>query len=309
LGSWLNRHLTIMAESLAHRWGQIIGDVFEQFVRDVLNGTAEKHQLFLDYKKPRRARANQGGKDLSKVTWQDSYGNRHDLDYVLERGGTEDKLGVPVAFIESAWRRYTKHSKNKVQEIEAAILPIALTFSRHSPFCGAVLAGEFTSNALTQLEPKDFSVLHIPYKSILDAFREIGVDASSLDAITSEDEFRRKIEQWEKLPQPVTVERFLKTLYRLHAAEVAQFQARLEASLLRGVVSIRLAVLRGHAIEYSDVESAIVYLIEEEKAYRLREGAEQREMFEIVIRFNNAAKIEATFPTRQEAIAFLRTFE
>jgi len=50
-------------------------------------------------------------------------------------------------------------------------------------------------------------------------------------------------------------------------------------------------------------------LIEEEKAYRLREDAEQREMFEIVVRFNNGAKIEATFPTRQEAIAFLRTFE
>lgn len=82
-----------MAESLAHRWGQIIGDVFEQFVRDMLKSIAEKPGLYLDYKKPRRARAKQGGKDLSKVTWQDSYGNRHDLDYVLERGGTEDTLG------------------------------------------------------------------------------------------------------------------------------------------------------------------------------------------------------------------------
>ena len=298
-----------MAESLAHRWGQIIGDVFEQFVRDMLASIAEKHRLYLDYKKPRRARANLGGRDLSKVTWQDAYGNRHDLDYVLERGGTEDILGVPVAFIESAWRRYTKHSKNKVQEIEAAVLPIALTFSRHSPFCGAVLAGEFTRNALAQLKSKGFSVLHIPYKSILEAFQEIGVDASSLDAVTTEDEFRRKIDQWQQLQQPATTERFLKTLYRLHSAEVAEFQARLEAALLRGVVSVRLAVLRGHTIECSDVESAITYLIEEEKSYRLREDGEQREMFEIVVRFNNGAKIEATFPTRPEAISFLRTFE
>src|SRR5258706_13763861 len=105
-----------MAESLAHRWGQIIGDVFEQFVRDMLKSIGEKHDLYLDYKKPRRARAKQGGKDLSKVTWQDSYGNRHDLDYVLERGGTEEVLGVPVPFIELAWRRYTKYSRNKVPE-------------------------------------------------------------------------------------------------------------------------------------------------------------------------------------------------
>src|SRR5438876_10824653 len=188
-----------MAESLAHRWGQIIGDVFEHFVRDMLKGIAEKHALYLDYKKPRRARTTQGGKDLSKVTWKDSYGNRHDLDYVLERGGTEDALGVPVAFIESAWRRYTKHSKNKVQEIEAAVLPIALTFARHQPFCGAVLSGEFTRNALAQLESKGFSVLHIPYDSILAAFQELGIDASSKDGAdgTTEEQFREKIAKWE----------------------------------------------------------------------------------------------------------------
>lgn len=298
-----------MAESYAHRWGQIIGDVFEQFVRDMLRSIADKHGLYLDYKKPRRARAKQSGRDLSKVTWQDSYGNRHDLDYVLERGGTEDMLGVPIAFIESAWRRYTKHSKNKVQEIEAAVLPIALTFSRHQPFCGAVLSGEFTRSALAQLESKGFSVLHIPYESILEAFQEVGIDASSVDRITTEEEFQRKIVQWEALPQPETGERFLKALYRMHAAGVAEFQARLEASLLRGVVSVRLAVLRGHTVECADIESAIVYLIEEEKAHRLREDVEHREMFEIVVRFNNGAKIEATFPTRPEAIAFLRTFE
>src|SRR6266487_1064104 len=196
-----------MAVSLAHRWGQIIGDVFERFVRDILKSIAERHGLYLDYKKPRRARAKQGGRDLSKVTWQDAYGNRHDLDYVLERGGNEDVLGVPVAFIESARRRYTKHSKNKGQEIEAAVLPIALTFARHQPFCGAVLSGEFTRNALAQLESKGFSVLHIAYGSILEAFQEVGINASSLDRVTTEEEFQRKIAQWESLPQPETKEK------------------------------------------------------------------------------------------------------
>ena len=66
---------------------------------------------------------------------------------------------------------------------------------------------------------------------------------------------------------------------------------------------------RGHTIECSDIESAIAYLVEEEKAYRLREDDEQREMFEILVRFNNGAKIEATFPTRPETFGFLRTFE
>ena len=294
-----------MAESLAHRWGQIIGDGFEMFVRNVLGEVAQRHGLYLDFKRPRKTRGGQG-----KVTWQDGYGNKHDLDYVLERGGTEETLGVPIAFVESAWRRYTKHSKNKVQEIEAAVMPIALTFSRHQPFCGAVLAGEFTRNALHQLESKGFGVLHIPYASILAAFRELGIDASSEDGAggTTEEQFREKITKWESLPQPQATNRLLAKLYALHQREIVDFKQRLEAALTRLVASIRLTVLRGHSVECPDVESAIVYLIEEEKAYRLREDGEHREAFEVPVRFNTGARIEATFPKRAEAITFLRSF-
>ena len=34
-----------MAESHAHRWGQMIGDIFEQFVLDMLRSIAGKHGL------------------------------------------------------------------------------------------------------------------------------------------------------------------------------------------------------------------------------------------------------------------------
>jgi hypothetical protein len=294
-----------MAESLAHRWGQIIGDGFEMFVRDILTHVAQQHGLHLDFKRPRKARGGQ-----NKLTWQDGYGNKHDLDYVLERGGTEEALGVPVAFIESAWRRYTKHSKNKAQEIEAAVMPVALTFSRHQPFCGAVLAGEFTRNALHQLESKGFVVLHLPYASILSAFKEIGIDASSEDGIggTTEREFRAKIAKWAALRQPQATRRLLARLYALHEREIAAFKQRIEASITRRVASIRLTVLRGHAVECTDVASAIAYLIEEEKTYHLREDSDPRESFEVQIRFNTGAKIDATFPKGAEAIAFLRSF-
>jgi len=275
------------------------------FVRKILGEIARRHGLDLDYKRPR---ATRGGQD--KVTWQDGYGNKHDLDYVLERGGSEDTLGVPIAFIESAWRQYTKQSKNKVQEIEAAVMPIALTFSRHQPFCGAVLAGEFTRNALHQLESKGFIVLHIPYDSILAAFKELGIDAASEDGVagTSEVEFREKIMKWESLSQPRAMNRLLATLHALHQRQIADFMQRLEAALKRQVASVRLTVLRGHSVECSDVDSAIAYLIEEEKSFRLRENGEQRELFEVQVRFNTGAKIEATFPKRAEAIAFLRSF-
>ena len=189
-------------------------------------------------------------------------------------------------------------------------MPIALTFSRHQPFCGAVLAGEFTHNALHQLESKGFGVLHIPYDSILAAFRELGIDASSEDGVggTTEEQFREKIAKWESLPQPQATNRLLAKLHALHQREIADFKQRLEAALTRQVASVRLTVLRGHSVECSDIESAIAYLIEEEKSYRLREDGEQREAFEVQVRFNTGAKIEATFPKRAEAIAFLRGF-
>ncbi len=294
-----------MAESLAHRWGQIIGDVFEMFVQRLLSEVGQRHNLYLDFKHPRAVRKGQG-----KVTWQDGYGNKHDLDYVLERGGTDNKLGVPVAFVESAWRRYTKHSKNKVQEIEAAVMPVALTFSRYQPFCGAVLAGEFTQNAIQQLESKGFAVLHIPYDSILTAFQNVGIDASSKDGAkgTTEIQFRKKISKWKSLPQPETVEHLLKTLHDLHMRDIAGFNRRLEAALTRRVLSIRLAVLRGHSVECPDIASAITYLTKEDKSLCLCKGSEQQESFEVQVRFNTDAKIEASFRKRAEAILFLRSF-
>lgn len=294
-----------MAESLAHRWGQIIGDCFEIFVRNILADVARKHSLYLDFKRPRKARGGQG-----KVTWQDGFGNKHDLDYVLERGGDEEERGVPAGFIESAWRRYTKHSKNKVQEIEAAVMPVALTFSRHQPFLGAVLAGEFTRNALNQLESKGFTVLHVPYESILTAFAELGIDASSEDGVrgTTERQFREKIGKWESLPQPQSTDRLLTKLHALHQREISDFKQCLDGAITRRVNSVRLTVLRGHSVECGDIESAIAYLIEEEKSYRLREDGEQREAFEVQVRFNTGAKIDATFPKRPETIAFLRSF-
>jgi hypothetical protein len=95
---------------------------------------------------------------------------------------------------------------------------------------------------------------------------------------------------------------------RFTSARLRISSGNLEAALTRQVASVRLTVLRGHSVECSDVDSAIAYLIEEEKSYRLREDGEQREAFEVQVRFNNGAKIEATFPKRTEAIAFLRGF-
>lgn len=109
-----------MAESPSHKFGQIIGGLLESVVLPPLERFCDRQGLYLDHQK--RSRQARRGR---KVRWEDSYGDHHDLDFVIERNGSDDEIGQPVGFIEVAWRRYTKHSRNKAQEIQGAILPLA----------------------------------------------------------------------------------------------------------------------------------------------------------------------------------------
>ena len=181
-----------MAKSYSHKFGQIIGDLLELAIQPYLYKFAKSHNLFLDKQGQRLARPGK------KVSWTDERGNKHDLDFVLERGGTETQLGIPVAFIETAWRRYTKHSRNKAREIQSAIIPLSEKYQAHSPFIGVVLAGVFTKGALAQLKSLKFGVLYFPYDSILETFKKFGINAA-FDENTTEPEFKRKISAWNKL--------------------------------------------------------------------------------------------------------------
>jgi hypothetical protein len=175
-----------MAKSPAHKFGQIIGDVIEAAVEPLLEKFANQHNLYVDKRGPRPARSG------NEVSWTDLYGNTHDLDFVLERGGSPDKNGTPVAFIEVAWRRYTKHSRNKAQEIQGAILPLLLTHQTAAPFIGVIVAGVFTEGALTQLRSLGFKVLYFPHDTVVEAFRAAGVNAA-FDEETPDAEFARKV--------------------------------------------------------------------------------------------------------------------
>jgi len=86
-----------MALSPSHKLGQIIGFVLESVIDQALRPLAANYGLYLDKQGPRPARNAR-----KKVTWVDDLGNKHDLDYVLERGGSAEVVGAPAAFIESA---------------------------------------------------------------------------------------------------------------------------------------------------------------------------------------------------------------
>lgn len=285
-----------MAEAAGHKFGQIIGEVIEVAVYPLLGQFAKAHRLYLDKKEWRPARKG------VKVSWKDLKGNSHDLDFVLEKGGSDQVIGRPVAFIETAWRRYSKHSRNKAQEIQGAILPLVEAHSTMSPFIGAVLAGVFTDGALAQMRSFGFRILHFPYESVLKAFSIVGIDAN-FDEQTSDIDFSRKLRAWEQL----SIEKrstVAQKLVDLHRKEIEEFFADLKIAVTREIETIHVLPLHGRSYNSRSLEEAISFI----DGYNITEPL-QVLRYEIEIRYNNGDLIRGQFLAKDEAIRFLRSFE
>jgi len=283
-----------MAESLSHKFGQLIGDLLELALEPHLQKFARKHKLYLDKKGIRKARSGK------KVCWTDSKENKHDLDFVLERGGTENKIGVPVAFIESAWRRYTKHSRNKAQEIQSAVLPLANKYKNSSPFVGVVLAGVFTEGALSQLKSLGFGVLYFPYDTVIKAFSKFGINAA-FDEKTAETDFRKKIDGWNKL---VNKEDVAKELLKLNKKNVDEFLNSLSDTVSRFIERIIILPLHGQETISVSVPEAIDFLIK----YSEDRPKLPLSKYEIIIKYNTGDRIEASLNDKKDSIKFLETY-
>ncbi len=216
-----------MALSPSHRFGQIIGEILEMSPESLLESFAKAHGLYLDKKGSRPCRSGK------KCAWKDLYGNTHGLDYVLEKGGTPDKVGMPVAFIETAWRSYTKQSRNKAQEIQGAVVPLVDTYRNAAPFMGAILAGRFTDGALNQLKSLGFTVLYLSYESVIAVFGKFGIDAA-FGEDTPDAEVQKKVDAYERMPA-ATRKELAKAILRAHRADVAHFIRSLTAAVSRQI--------------------------------------------------------------------------
>jgi hypothetical protein len=282
-----------VAQSPAHKLGQIIGDVLESAVEPLLRKFARSHKLYLDCNGLRPARTGK------KVSWKDQSGNVHDLDYVLERDGTATRIGVPAAFIETAWRRYTKHSRNKAQEIQGAILPLAATYRAAAPFIGVILAGVFTDGALDQLRSQGFAVLYFPYESVIDAFRKAGVDFS-FEEDTAETVLAAKVDTWERL-SAVQRAKVAKRLLAVNAPDLQQFMDSLDRCVSRTLSSVRVIPLHGVVVELNSAQDAIGFI----SAYTESDAALPLCRYEIEILYSNGDNIRAEFHAKETAIEFL----
>lgn len=286
-----------MAISPAHRFGQEIGLLLEEIIKPLLAEFTHRHDLYLDAKGPRGA-ARPG----NKVTWTDKYGNTHDLDFVIERDGTADQRGRPLAFIESAWRRYTKHSRNKAQEIQGAILPIVEQWAWDAPFKGVILAGIFTSGAIAQLESTGFVVLYIDYASVVRAFAQAGIDIA-FDEETPDSVFGKALRALNRL-KPTQREDLKSNLRRTNQPKIDEFMSELAATLARVVECIAILPLYGSVREFQHVAQAIAFLeapIADTPASHIRPTK-----IEVVIRFTNGSRIDGSFVDATHALDFIR---
>ncbi len=237
------------------------------------------------------------------MTWSDGQGNSHDLDYILERDGASDKQGEPVAFIELAWRRYTKHSRNKTGEIEGALLPLRHTYRNTCSFVGAILAGEYTEGGINQLRSHDIEVLSIPYHQLVDSFMAKGIELDYPESAPNEQK-ANLIRQWNLLTGD-DLEDIKESFQRTIHPQYSIFKATLECAILRKVKSVRVLALHGREVIFDSIDDAM----ESVRNYDYRADTSVSFIkFEVYIRFSNGDRVEGAFQSREETLGFLGLF-
>jgi hypothetical protein len=274
----------------------MVGDLLEEIIEPLLQRYCDEKGYYLD-KKGKRAPARAG----AKVSWLDGFGNSHDLDFVIEKGGSTEVIGKPLAFIEVAWRRYSKHSKAKAQEIQGAVLPISDKHFWDKPFLGAVLAGVFTAPSIQQMTSSGFNVALFPYDSVVAAFKKVGVDVS-FNEETPDDTFQRVVNQVETLTadqrQTLKID-----LVEKNQVLFEVFMSNLRKVLGRQLTKIIVIALHGKEIEFQTIDEAIQHVESYDQAVS---GDGVFRKYEIVARYSNDDAIDASFDSKDETVRFLR---
>ena len=220
----------------------------------------------------------------------------------MEEGGSEQQTGRPRAFIELAWRRYTKHSKNKAQEIQSAVCPLAERYSQHAPFLGAILSGVFTPGSVEQLRSHGFTVAYCPYECIVEAFRRRGLDVAFDEGMT---DFlvQRKVEAFERTTE-MTRQQIRQTILQVGRTTFDPFFATLRTCLGRDVVQIRILTLSGMSYDFASVNKAVQFIASHDET----EPAMQFVRYEVVVQYSTGDEVRGNFQTKVRAITFLQKF-
>lgn len=169
----------------------MIGDWWEEYVAlPLLESVAKRLDLYLDCRfKERSCRGE-------KILWKDIDGNDVDYDFVLELGGSADKQGIPVAFVETFWRRGSRHSKDKARDDSGKLLPMRNTYPT-ARFVSILALGDFTAPAKQYVSSRDIKLFYIPKAKAVEAFKKNNLIIDYPDKMV-EPEKLKLVEKFEK---------------------------------------------------------------------------------------------------------------
>ena len=272
-----NENATVGSLSSAgHKLGQIVGDWWEtQVIFPLLSEVAAELNLFLDNRIVERD-CRQG-----KIQWSDSEGNFVDYDYVLEIGGTKEGKGIPVAFIESFWRRGARHSKDKARDDTNKLLPMRDNYPT-ARFLAIAACGEFTEPAREYVRSRNVELFFISKEKIINAFQAHGLEIDYPDSYP-EDEKNKLVRDLESRFTPAAQLAIAKSL-RSVAGEGAfnSFKQRIIGSLTAMPQEIKIYMLKKSApVVFNSIVDAETFLKEQSPSFPLSSGIEEFE-YEVV---------------------------
>lgn len=177
--------------SAGHKLGQLVGDWFERsFVLPMLREVAARLNLYLDHRFRRRPARGE------KLIWRDEDGNSVDYDFVMELDGTDDERGIPVAFVESFWRRGKRHSKDKARDDSGKLVPMRQLHPT-ARFLGIIAGGDFTAPARELIRSREIDLFYVPKEKIVAAFDALGLEMDYPDR-SLEDVKKRLVDEFDR---------------------------------------------------------------------------------------------------------------
>ncbi|MFO1256017.1 MAG: hypothetical protein U1E37_10155 [Sphingomonadaceae bacterium] len=289
-----------MADAPGHLLGQLIGGVLEIATEPVLQSLCDAHELFLDKKG-----ARPGVRSGHLLSLLDNDGNKHDLDFVIERATRDGRPGHYAAFIECAWRRFTKHSKAKAQEIQGAVLPLIGKWATVGPVPAAVIAGRWSRPSAKQLESFGFVVLQLDFTTTVDCFRSFGVDiegpTDKADDKVPDAFWQVQVEAFRKLNESEVAD-LAASLRNALKEDFDSFATELENRVIRTVQIVIFHPVHGRTFEFETLEAAIRAI----HGYDATESTHPLLRYEFEVRYTNNDVIKGSCSTVESAEEFLR---
>lgn len=278
--------------SAGHKLGQIVGDWWEtKVIFPLLGEVANSLGLFLDNRVV--ARSCRTG----KVQWSDVEGNYVDYDYVLELGGSTGKKGIPVAFLESFWRRGARHSKDKARDDTNKLLPMRDTYPT-ARFLAIAACGEFTEPAKEYVRTRNVELFFVSKEKIVEAFQSIGAQIDYPDSLPEP----KKMEMVRAIELQLTEESQKQAALNLRTiagpSAFTSFKQRIYSSLTAAPQEIRIySLARCGPVVFDSIQNAALFLSETTPKFP---DAGEISQFEYEVSFSDGSEFYRTLSSVEE---------